>query len=139
MHFKSDHVPQNNMIPQFDGLEDESITEVSEVEIYERESTVLPPPASGAAFQSLSSRTASFALNRIKQVERLGVDANIADFEVTINDSERNVNIACSSGFYDKVAKPVICGLSEGSTVSINNISIQCTHIDFNRDSTLTE
>ena len=84
-------------------------------------------------------KVANFALNRDKQVERLGIDANVADYEIAINDEDRNVNILCSTGFYDKVAKPVFSSLAKGSTMSLNNISISCDHIDYNRDKTLCE
>ena len=87
--------------------------------------------------QSTSTgKTATFALNRDKQVDRLGIDANLADFDVTINNNNENVSIQCSTGFYDTVAKPVICGLLKGSTISMQNISINCQHIDYNRDKT---
>ena len=82
-----------------------------------------------------ASKTAAFALNKEKQIENLGADTHLVDFEVVVNDDDKNVNIQCSTAFYEAVAKPVICGLSEGTILNINNISIHCTHIDHNRDS----
>ena len=81
-----------------------------------------------------ANKTESFALNKDKQIESLGADTNLANFEVIINDDEKNVGIQCSTAFYEAVAKPVMFGLSKGTTLNINSISIHCNHIDFNRD-----
>ena len=82
-----------------------------------------------------ANKTESFALNKDKQIESLGADTNLADYKVTFNDDDKNVGIQCSTAFYDAVAKPFMCGLSKGTTLNFNNISVHSSHIDFNRDS----
>ena len=96
-----------------------------------------PGPVSISTMEPITTdqRTATFALNRNKQIQTIAVDATRPDFEIEINDSDRNINVHCSSGFYDAVAKPVICGFSKGTTLNINNISVNCKHVDHNRDS----
>ena len=83
---------------------------------------------------TVSRKTASFALNKEKQIHNLGVDSHLPDFEITMNDSDRNVNIQCSSAYYDAVAKPVLCGLTKETSLNFNNIAINCSHINYNRD-----
>ena len=139
-------------IPQVDGndsIDDDEnfdITGLTESEIYERDTDLL---CSGYVFEddahstiqstiqqpTLSVKTARFALNKDKQVNGLGVDASLPDFDIVVNDDDKNVNVQCSTAFYDAVAKPVICGLAKGTTLNIDNISIDCNHIDYNRDS----
>ena len=86
-------------------------------------------------FKDLFVKTARFALNKDKQVNGLEVDASLPDYDIVVNDDDKNVNVQCSTAFYDAVAKPVICGLAKGTTLNIDNISIDCNHIDYNRDS----
>ena len=86
-----------------------------------------------------TNKTATFALNKDKQIKGLGTDASLPDFEVVVNDNDKNVSIQCSTAYYDAVAKPVMCGLSKDTTLNINNISIFCNHIDYNRDSNCYE
>ena len=75
-----------------------------------------------------------FSLNRNKQVLGLAEDAVLPDFDIVTNDNDKNVIIECSTAFYDAVAKPVLSGLSVGTTLNIANISINCDHIDYNKD-----
>ena len=84
---------------------------------------------------TISDKTATFALNKSKQIQNLGAGANIPDCEIEINDKDKNVNIQCSTGFYEAVTKPVVSGLSKGTVFNIDNIGVICTHIDSNRDS----
>ena len=84
--------------------------------------------------QTVSNKTASFSLNKEKQIQNLGVDSNLPDFEIMMNDNDRNVNIQCSSAYYDAVAKPVLCGLTKETALNFNNISVNCSHINYNRD-----
>ena len=90
--------------------------------------------AQSSKHHTSSSRTASFALNKEKQILNLGADTYLPDFDITVNDSDKNVNIQCSTAFYDTVAKPVMCGLNKDSSLNFNNISVNCNHIDYNRD-----
>ena len=84
--------------------------------------------------QTVSNKTASFSLNKEKQIQNLGVDSNLPDFEIMMNDNDRNVNIQCSSAYYDAVAKPVLCGLTKETALNFSNISVNCSHINYNRD-----
>ena len=81
------------------------------------------------------ARTATFTLNKNKQVQSLGTDTKLDDFEITINDEDKNVGIQCSTAFYEAVAKPVLCGLEKQTSMNIDNIPVNCHHIDYNRDS----
>ena len=115
---------------------------LTEAEIYERDPALLP---TGYTFEdvvltstdkpSFAGKTAQFSLNKDKQMNALANDAALANFTVIVNDNDKNVGIQCSTAFYDAVAKPVMCGLSKDATLNINNISVNCSHIDFNRDS----
>ena len=137
-----------SFIPQYDGNDtlsshdDEDSTNiiVTEAEVYDQNRVEATFTFGEPNKQPATNRNvANFVLNRAKQINSLGEDTALDDFEVTINDSDKNVNIHCSTGFYDKVAKPVLCGLSQGSNISVNNISIECNRIDYNRDRTLCE
>ena len=123
------------------GDEDFDIAGLSEAEIYERDPALLDTAyvfedveSTSAKQPSSSTKTATFSLNKDKHINTLGTDTNLTNFAVTVNDDDKNVNIQCNTAFYDAVAKPVMCGLTKGTTLNINNISIFCTHIDFNRD-----
>ena len=136
-------------IPQYDG--NDSFSDDDDVDDHNRELTVVANEqdissiSAGFVFedsistpsinqQSISSKTANFGLNKDKQIESLGADACLPNFDITINDSDKNINIQCSTAFYDTVAKPIMCGLAVNSTLNFNNISINCNHIDHNRD-----
>ena len=62
------------------------------------------------------------------------MDSHLPDFEIMMNDSNKNVNVQCSSAYYEAVAKPVLCGLTKETSLNFNNISISCSHINYNRD-----
>ena len=141
----------NEIIPQMDGndtietaddMDDRNdVVEITEEQIYRQDPTLLQ---AGFTFEvnercSTSSRTASFSLNKPKQVLGLASDTSITDFEIEVNDGDKNVNIKCSTAFYDTVAKPVMCGLSLDTTLNLNNVSINCYHIDYNKDRNGTE
>ena len=92
----------------------DDITGLNEAEIYERdpellfsayvfEDTIVPATNQPTA----TNKTASFALNKDKQIESLVADTNLVDFKVIVNDDDKNVGIQCSTAFYEAVAKPV--------------------------------
>ena len=83
---------------------------------------------------SASHRTANFALNKAKQVQNLGADTNLDDFSVNVNDNDKNVNIQCSTAVYEAVVKPLFSNFTKGSNFKCNNISVSCSHVDYNRD-----
>ena len=144
--FKFKQFDGNDTIEEVDN-DDFDTVGLTEAEIYERDPALL---YSGYTFEDIdvasltkqptsTKKTATFSLNKDKQITSLGTDASLPDFEVTVNDNDKNVNIQCSTAFYDAVAKPVMCGLSKDATLNINNISISCNHIDYNRDSNCYE
>ena len=61
---------------------------------------------------SLRTRVANFELNQVKQIAGICQDAKALDYSVTYNDSNKKVNIDCTSGFYAQVAKPTLCSLA---------------------------
>ena len=142
--------PINVAVPQLDGndsIEVESDDELTEVEIYEPgpahstagftfddASDVVPGPAVKS-----SDRTANFILNKEKQVLSLGADTKLEDFDITVNDDNKNVGIQCSSAFYQAIARPILCGFEKQTEVNVSNIPVTCNHIDYNRDKTGVE
>ena len=99
-------------------------------------SAIIPlPPQEPSA----THRNASFTLNKARQVKGLGVDANLEDFTVTVNDNNKNVIIQCSTAMYEAVAKPIFSNFSQGSSLMCNNFSLTCSHVDHNRDKTGVE
>ena len=104
----------NEPITQLDGLEDnaEALDLVNKVS-----NTMCTPP-------TINQRIANFEINKTKQLSRIISDANKRDVEIVVNNSDENVNIVCSSGFFDKVAKPALCGLDQGYTISVDGISV---------------
>ena len=135
-------------IPQLDGNdtsdddsnEEMSIVGLTENEIYARDPALI---LSGYSFEDINpikattatTKMSNFALNKEKQMENLAGDAKLSDFKKKINDDDKNVSIQCSAAFYDAVAKPVLCGLNQGTILTVGNIPIHCNHIDHNRDS----
>ena len=78
-----------------------------------------------------SSRSAGFALNRVKQTKNLIKDTNVQDYDMVRNNHDENVNVKCSSGFYLEVAHPALLHLAKLSldqVIIINNVKILCTN-----------
>ena len=87
-------------------------------------------------------RHGNFSLNQDIQVEKLVNDASINNCEFSQNNSDQNVNIKCSAGFYKAVAMPAFSSLSPGfshlspiATITCSNIepSVDYKGIEFNR------
>ena len=74
---------------------------------------------------SYFERNAPYTLNKDKQMLQLAKNATIADFEIDIS-SPTNVNIQCSSGFYQLVAKPVISALLVPN-LTVSSIPVSCS------------
>ena len=55
--------------------------------------------------------------------------SKLQDFEIEINDNGNNVNVQCSSGFYEAVAKPAFSSLSHGFKLEIFSILVECVEI----------
>ena len=105
-------------IPQVDGIDDTNISEVTNQNIS------LTSCSSAATSANLF---VPYQLNQQRQVAKLVRDSKISDYEVTANDSDRNVTIQCSVGFYEAVAKPAISSLSHGFNSTCLGITICCT------------
>ena len=80
-------------------------------------------------YQPLTSsaciRTAPYTLNKEKQLSRLGRNAALNDFDIDVN-SDTNINIQCSSGFYQVVAKPTIASLLVPG-LSVAGVPVYCS------------
>ena len=82
----------------------------------------------------MNFREEEFQLNQNKQVKELQDDANIQDFEVTINNYDENATIKCNSGFYFQVAKPSFSSLSRHTTLYCLDVSMTVTDITLSYD-----
>ena len=100
-------------IPQFDGADS----------VYE----VTPSRPAITEPSSVSSLHMPYKLNQQKQVANLTRDSMIADFHVSTNDSDRNVCIQCSVGFYEAVVKPTFTSISSGFSQHVMGVQIHCT------------
>ena len=69
---------------------------------------------------------ANFVLNRKKQLSKLGNDTLIGDYEITVSTNKTNVNIFCSSGFYNFVL-PTLDNIENSEVFVCNNVRITCT------------
>ena len=87
---------------------------------------IAPLPAASASGQ----RHASFTLNESHQVDKVVSDATISDCEFSPNNSDSNVNIKCSSGFYKAVAMPAFSTLTPGFSQSSREATITCSNIE---------
>ena len=74
-------------------------------------------------------RTASYTLDRSKQVSRLGHDTTTRDFTVNISKNKENVNIDCNVGFYTTVAVPAIQHLAATQKFVCQGVSVHCQDI----------
>jgi hypothetical protein len=74
--------------------------------------------------QAHSIRNSNYAFNQKKQTEKIRNDASINDYEVTINNSDQNATIKCSTGFYIQVARASLGTLKMHSVLSCNKIAI---------------
>ena len=68
-----------------------------------------------------------YQLNQQKQVAQLLRDVNIPDYVMQANDNDRNVNIQCSVGFYEAVAKPALASLTTDYHYQTHGVSVTCT------------
>lgn len=71
-------------------------------------------------------RSASFKLDKNKQLRKLKDDTTLADYEIEISQSNENINIYCNTGFYTKVAFPSFQDLAIGQKIPVGNISVLC-------------
>ena len=94
------------------------------------------PPISSNFAPTTSVRNATYKLNRIKQVKKLGEDTTLGNFKIVVNSKNQNVTIECNSGFYSTVAVPAIKCLTVGRDKVVLGISIHCQDIVGNFDAT---
>ena len=109
-------------IPQYDGNDT--------IESLDYNQSVVNPPD--------TVHVADFALNQDKQLSRLAKHAQIPDFDIDVT-SPTNVNIQCSSAFYQLVAKPVLSSLlvpvsSKGGVQITCSDLIKSKHDQLSRD-----
>ena len=101
---------------------------------------ILHPTGPGPSDQPLDPNVAPFTLNKTKQIQRLVNDASREnDIEFECNNSNTNINIKCSPGFYAAVAKPSLSGLSLGFTHTHKNVLMSLTDILPSLDQNSTE
>ena len=103
-------VDGNISIPVSDGLD----------EITESRGPILNPMS-----KPVITRTAPFTLNHSKQLTKITKNASLKDFEIEIT-STTNINIQCSAGFYQLVAKPVLSRLLVPK-MSVMGVAITCS------------
>ena len=82
----------------------------------------------------VTSRTAAYSLNKQKQADKIRTDADIKDFEVTVNNNDQNATVKCSSGFYIQVAKSSFVTITKGSSLSTNGIVVTLDEVTETRD-----
>ena len=105
----------DNLIPQLDGLD---------LHLFDFSSN---PPTN-------SVRSATYSLNKDKQITKIVKDAEKQDYEINVNNNEENVTIKCSTGFYIQVAKPSFVTLENGSVLSNSNIVVMLTDVTKTND-----
>ena len=77
------------------------------------------------ASSTQTAKNAPYTLNKDKQLSRLARNAAAPNFTIEVT-HPTNVNIQCSSGFYQLVAKRVLSSLLEPN-ISVNNVPITCS------------
>ena len=97
-------------IPQCDG--NDSLVSLDSTSSY----SFVPPP---------NVRNAPFTLNKEKQMSTLAKNASLNNFEREVT-GPTNVNIQCSTGFYQVVAKPVLQGLLVPNLI-VAGLTISCS------------
>ena len=83
---------------------------------------------------NINKRNAPFNLNQAKQLNSIVSDALKTNIEISANDNDGNIDMKCSSGFYDQVTKPALCGLSKDFKFHMNGISGFCRDVTINHD-----
>ena len=111
LHIESEH---NSPLPQYDGPIQENFD--------------FSPPK--------NVRTASYSLNKQKQINDIQKDAHINDFEVSVNNLDQNATIKCSSGFYTQVALPSFSTLEKRSIFTKSKVAISVDEVSITKDST---
>ena len=130
--------PELTRIPQVDGILDE-------LDVITSPNSVIPassmnnPGASSVPTTSFSVLHVPYQLNQHKQITKLARDSTIDNIEITVNDNNRNVNIVCSTGFYEAVAKPALSSMSTSYSHSVLGVSILCTVFRKTQDQNMSQ
>ena len=111
-----DHVVSFPPIPQLDGVDD--MLDIISTE----------------ANPAVSDLVARYTLNQKRQLSGLAKHSKLNDFEIETNDNGKNVNIQCSSGFYEAVAKPSFSSLSSDFQLETMSVLVECVEIRKSRD-----
>ena len=78
-------------------------------------------------------------LDRDKQTKNLIQSTSKPDVEFVISPSQENVNVLCNPGFYDQVARPAFCDLTQGFSFTVNSLTLSCSEVTPHLDRTLVE
>ena len=130
--------PELARIPQVDGILDELDVIPSPNQV-SSESSMNNPGASSVPTASFSVLHVPYQLNQHKQITKLARDSTIDNIEITVNDNDRNVNIVCSTGFYEAVAKPALSSMSTSYSHSVLGVSILCTVFRKTQDQNMSQ
>ena len=75
-------------------------------------------------------RKYSYTLDKNKQLQRLGNDAKIDDFTITVSPIAHNVNIKCSAGFYSEVVLFSFSKVFIGYENETDGVKFKCSKIE---------
>ena len=81
--------------------------------------------ASNTSEPPVKVRNAPYVLNKEKQISKLVRNSSLTNFEIEVT-GPTNVNIQCSTGFYQLVAKPVLQGLLVPNLV-VGGLAVSCS------------
>ena len=113
-----EYLPEFSSLPQLDG--NDSLDDQSDI---------IKPP-----LQSVRTRIANFELNYSKQTAGIIKDAEAKDLNISFKDTNKNINLECSSGFYAEVAKPAIQLMTNEDIPTINGYKILLENTTRNLD-----
>ena len=75
-------------------------------------------------------------LNRDKQTRSLLANTIRPDVVFEISPNKENVNVRCSPGFYQQIAKPAFSTLTKGFTFDVSGINLSCSIKTTSKDQT---
>ena len=79
-------------------------------------------------------RSATYNLNKAKQMNDIQKDASIQDFNITVNNSDQNATIKCSAGFYTQVAMPSFSTLAKRSVFTKSKVAITVDEVTITKE-----
>ena len=96
-------------------------------------STVVTPACGASMLSEEQSTTVvhtDYGLSRTRQTNNLKRDAVLQNYRIDVNDNDKNVNLRCNSGFFLKVASPLLHSLAQQTTtpLTIANVSVTCSN-----------